>query len=76
MARIWLKELRLKKKLTQDKIAQKVGISKTLYNRIENAERDGSGLVQFLIAQELNFPMEYFYTKGDAPKQIKEDDEK
>lgn len=37
--RTWLRELRLSKKLTQEEMALKLGITQTMYSKIENAER-------------------------------------
>ena len=39
MLRVWLKELRLSKKLTQEEMASKLGITQTMYSKIENVER-------------------------------------
>ena len=39
MLRVWLKELRLSKKLTQEELASKLGITQTMYSKIENGDR-------------------------------------
>lgn len=39
MLRAWLKELRLSKKLTQEELSSRLGMSQTLYSKIENGER-------------------------------------
>lgn len=42
MKRLVLQQARLSNKLTQEKLAQKLGISKQQYSRIENGLQNGS----------------------------------
>ncbi len=37
--RSWLRDLRLSKKLTQKELASMIGVSQTMYSRIENGDR-------------------------------------
>lgn len=39
MLRVWLKELRLSKKLTQEELSSRLGITQTMYSKIENGDR-------------------------------------
>ena len=37
--RSWLRDLRLSKKLTQEELASMIGVSQTMYSKIETGER-------------------------------------
>ncbi len=59
--RIWLKELRLAKDLTQEKIANLAGVDITTINKIELGERRPSPKTAKAIASVLEFDWTKFY---------------
>lgn len=58
--RHWLKELRLRKKMTQSQVAQNVGITTQHYNYIENGERNPSPEIAKKIAVILGFKKHWY----------------
>lgn len=59
--RDWLKEKRLKKGLTQEQLAKKVGIARTTYAMYEQDERDPSVGVAVKIGDTLKFNWTLFF---------------
>ena len=59
MARDWLKKQREVKRLKQDDIASKLGVSRAYYSRIENGERqkDMSVAMAEKLAEALDVPL-------------------
>lgn len=66
MKRNWLIEKRLLKQLTQQQVADAVGISRSYYSDIENGNRSPSGKVAKAIADFLVFSMDLFFKMYDA----------
>lgn len=52
-----LKELRLAKKFTQKKLAEKTGLSKDYISMIERGERNPSDKAKGILAEVLNVPI-------------------
>ena len=66
MRRHWLKELRNKSRnMTQEQLAKKVGISRTMITEIENGNADPSVRVAKKIAAVLGFDWTLFYQDED-----------
>ena len=60
--RHWLKELRIESgNMTQEQLAKKVGISRTMITEIENGNANPSVKVAKKIAAVLGFPWTRFY---------------
>lgn len=59
--RTWLKEKRLKSKMTQEQVALKVGIARTTYAMYEQGERDPSVGVAVKIGDVLKFKWTLFF---------------
>lgn len=59
--RDWLKEKRLKAKLTQEQVARKVGVARTTYAMYEQGERDPSVGVAIKIGEVLKFKWALFF---------------
>lgn len=57
MKEIDMKELRLKRKLTQEQLAEKTGLSKDYISMIERGERNPSDKAKALFAEALNVPI-------------------
>lgn len=67
--RMWLKEIRESRKMSQENVAENVGIiSRCHYTNIENGDRDPSVPVAKKIAGILCFDWTRFY---DSPEDIK-----
>jgi len=58
--RHWLKELRLRKKMTQSQVAEGVGVTTQHYNYIENGERNPSPEIAKKIADILGFKKHWY----------------
>ena len=66
MSRHWLKELRNKSRnMTQEQLAKKVGISRTMITEIENGNADPSVRVAKKIAAVMGFHWTRFYEDED-----------
>lgn len=66
MRRHWLKELRNKSRnMTQEQLAKKVGISRTMITEIENGNADPSVRVAKKIAAVMGFHWTRFYEDED-----------
>ena len=64
--RIWLKELRkTSNNMTQEQLAKKAGISRTMITEIENGNANPSVEVAKKIAAVLEFPWTRFYEDED-----------
>ena len=63
--RSWLKELRHKSHLTQEQLAKKVGISRTMITEIENGNANPSVKVAKKIAAVLGFDWTRFFDDED-----------
>lgn len=59
--REWLKEKRIKSKMTQEQIALKVGVARTTYAMYEQGERDPSVGVAVKIGDVLKFKWTLFF---------------
>ncbi|GKV70232.1 transcriptional regulator [Sporosarcina sp. NCCP-2716] len=59
--RTWLKEKRLKSKMTQEQVAKKVGVARTTYAMYEQGERDPSVGVAVSIGDVLKFKWTLFF---------------
>jgi putative transcriptional regulator len=59
--RDWLKEKRLKRGLTQEQLAEMVGIARTTYAMYEQGERDPSVGVAIKIGDTLKFNWPLFF---------------
>lgn len=59
--RDWLKEKRVKSKMTQEDVALKVGVARTTYAAYERGERDPSVGVAMNIAKLLKFKWTLFF---------------
>ena len=61
--RSWLREIRLSQEITQELVAENVGISRAYYTRIENGKRGEPLPVDTAkkIAAVLNFDWKLFY---------------
>lgn len=57
----WLKEKRNKKGISQGCVAEKIGITRVSYSRIENGERNPSVETAKKIADVLGFDWTQFY---------------
>ena len=57
MKEIDMKELRLKRKLTQEQLAEKTGFSKDYISMIERGERNPSDKAKAVFAEALNVPI-------------------
>ena len=60
--REWLKELRIRKNMTQSQISEACGISLSYYSLIENGERDLPVKTAKKIAKALKFKWSKFYS--------------
>jgi len=66
LLRIWLKELRkTSNNMTQEQLAKKAGISRTMITEIENGNANPSVEVAKKIAAVLEFPWTRFYEDED-----------
>ncbi|QKS71941.1 helix-turn-helix transcriptional regulator [Paenalkalicoccus suaedae] len=61
--RTWMKELRISKGLTQEKVAESAGIKRPYYAMIESGDRNPSVNVAKLIADKLDFNWTIFFDK-------------
>ena len=68
MLRAWLKELRLSKKLTQEELSSRLGMSQTLYSKIENGKRYFTFEQCKRIAIALDTSMDYLAGLTDCKK--------
>lgn len=59
--RTWLKSLRMSKNVTQARLANQVGISRTMITEIENGKANPSVEVAKKIASALGFDWTLFY---------------
>lgn len=59
--RVWLKDKRLKAKLTQEQVAIKAGVARTTYAMYEQGERDPSVGVAVRIGDVLKFKWILFF---------------
>ncbi len=59
--RIWLMNIREKKKLSQSQLAKNIGVSRQAINSIEHGKRKPSVEIAKKIANELNFDWTDFY---------------
>ncbi|PIC59068.1 transcriptional regulator [Sporosarcina sp. P12(2017)] len=59
--RVWLKDKRLKAKLTQEQVAVKAGVARTTYAMYEQGERDPSVGVAVRIGDVLKFKWTLFF---------------
>lgn len=57
MKELNMKELRLKRKMTQEKLAEKTGFSKDYISMIERGERNPSDKAKAIFAEALNVPV-------------------
>lgn len=57
MKELTFKELRLKKKLTQEQVAEKSGLSKDYISMIERGERNPSDKTKAILAEIFNVPI-------------------
>lgn len=57
MKELDMKELRLKRKITQEKLAEKTGFSKDYISMIERGERNPSDKAKAIFAEALNVPI-------------------
>lgn len=57
MRELTMKELRLKRKLTQEQLAEKTGFSKDYISMIERGERNPSDKAKEIFAKALNVPI-------------------
>lgn len=60
--RLWLKDLRQKRNLTQQQVAKRAGIERSFYTQIELGQRNPSVQTAQRIASVLNFNWTKFYT--------------
>ena len=67
--RSWLKELRHKSNLTQEQLAKKVGISRTMITEIENGNANPSVRVAKKIASVLGFNWTRFFEDDSNDEQ-------
>ena len=67
--RDWLKNIRLEKGLTQQQVAEQVGISTNYYSYIENGQRcePSKNNTEMKIAETLGFDWKLFF-EDDAPE--------
>lgn len=68
-ARKWLTELRLMQGLSQEKVAETVGISKSVYSRIESGIRNPGVATAQKIAACLGFQWTLFFG-SDVTQQV------
>jgi transcriptional regulator with XRE-family HTH domain len=68
MLELRLKEIRKQKGITQQMLAEKIGISKQRLSNYENGKRRLPADIAILISKELNIPVEELY----SPKKEKE----
>ncbi|MER2190654.1 MAG: helix-turn-helix transcriptional regulator [Solibacillus sp.] len=61
--RVWLKNIREEKGLTQENVASMVGISRSTYGHIESGERGVTVSNAKKIASALNFKWTLFFEK-------------
>ncbi|HJA40831.1 MAG TPA: helix-turn-helix domain-containing protein [Firmicutes bacterium] len=59
--RAWLKELRIKKGLTQCEVAKKCEISRSYYTHIERGKKTPKVAIAKKIAKELKFDWKIFF---------------
>lgn len=59
--RRWLKEIRIEKKMTQEKLAKKAGIERSYYTMIEQGKRNPSVAVAKQIAIALGIQWTIFF---------------
>jgi len=72
MTREWLKEMRVKKKMTQNDVANQSGIERAYYTMIEQGNRSPSVKVAKRIADVLDFEWTIFFdNKCNIVKQSK-----
>lgn len=57
MKELNMKELRLKRKITQEKLAEMTGFSKDYISMIERGERNPSDKAKAIFAEALNVPI-------------------
>ncbi|MCR6116611.1 helix-turn-helix transcriptional regulator [Salipaludibacillus agaradhaerens] len=60
--RIWLKEIRLQKGITQEKVSKGAGIERSYYTMIEQGRRTPSVQVAKKIAKYLEFDWTIFFS--------------
>lgn len=61
MKRVWLIELRNKSKLTQEEVAERVGIARTTYAMYEQGQRTPKVPTILKIADALDFEWQLFF---------------
>ncbi|WP_285615132.1 helix-turn-helix transcriptional regulator [Pseudobacillus badius] len=61
MVRLWLKELRLQRTMTQNEVAEKSGVERAYYTMIELGSRNPSVEVAKNIAHTLGFNWTIFF---------------
>ena len=66
MARKWLSTIRESKSMTQEAVAEKSGISRAYYTRIENGDYNIPVDTAKKIADALNFDWTMFYKEENA----------
>lgn len=74
--RVWLIKRREASKMTQDKISDMAGISRSAYSNIENGERNPSVETAKKIATVLDFDWTKFFEKDDEMLKEEEQDMK
>ncbi|WP_342538497.1 helix-turn-helix transcriptional regulator [Sporosarcina sp. FSL K6-1540] len=72
--REWLKQRRLKARLTQEQVAEKSGIARTTYAMYEQGERDPSVGVAVNIADVLKFNWTLFFE--DKVRKVRNEERK
>lgn len=73
MKREWMVRYRKKLKLTQEEMAQLIGISRSYYTQIENGTHTPSGLIALRLSNIFNVEMSEFYHDGCCKyQQLKE----
>ena len=63
--RNWLKEYRLKANLTQEQVAEQVGIARATYGAIETGERNCTVANAKKLGSVLNFHWTLFFEEGN-----------
>jgi len=64
-----LKEIRLEKKLSQEKLAEKCGFHTTIIGRLETSQREPKISTIFKIADSIEVPIDVFMKKIDEKRQ-------
>lgn len=59
--RVWLKEIRLRKHLTQQEVADRAGVQRAYYTMVENGTRTPSVAVAKSIGKTLGFDWTIFF---------------